>query len=58
MKYVHSHEDIMNKFKGQLRQWDRLPKALSGAMGDQTYIARFKSKEEMDEFYNYTTSRA
>ena len=57
VKYVHSHEDIMKKYKDQLRQWDRLPKALSGAMGDQTYIARFKSKEEMDEFYNYTTSR-
>jgi len=57
VKYVHSHEDILKKYKDQLRQWDRLPKALSGAMGDQTYIARFKSKEEMDEFYNYTTSR-
>jgi biotin carboxylase len=57
VKYVHSHEDIMKKYKDQLRQWDRLPKVLSGAMGDQTYIARFKTKEEMDEFYNYTTSR-
>lgn len=56
--YVHSHQDIMEKYKGQLKQWDRLPKALAGAMGDQTYIARFNTREEMDEFFNYVTHRA
>ncbi|MDO4215121.1 MAG: hypothetical protein Q4D12_04315 [Bacteroidales bacterium] len=56
--YVHSHQDIMEKYKGQLKQWDRLPKAVAGAMGDQTYIARFNTREEMDEFFNYVTHRA
>ncbi len=56
--YVHSHQDIMEKYKGQLKQWDRLPKAVAGAMGDQTYIARFNTREEMDEFFNCVTHRA
>ena len=57
VQYVHSHEDVMQKYQGALKQWDRLPKALSGAMGDQTYIARFKTREEMEEFDRYVTQR-
>ena len=29
----------------------RIPEALSGAMANQMYVARFKTKEEMDTFY-------
>lgn len=57
VEYVYDHNQVMNQYKGQLKQWDRLPKALAGAMGDQTYIGRFSTREEMDEFFNYVTLR-
>jgi len=30
---------------------DRIPDALSGAMGNQMYVATFPTREEMDQFY-------
>lgn len=57
VKYAHSHEDIMQKYASALKMWDRLPAILAGAMGDQTYIARFRTREEMDEFLGYVCHR-
>ena len=57
VQYVHSHEDIMKKYASALKMWDRLPAILAGAMGDQTYIARFRTREEMDEFLGYVCHR-
>lgn len=50
--FVMSHEDIMNKYGAQMRMVDRIPEALSGAMGNQMYVAVFDTKEEMDTFYS------
>ena len=30
---------------------DRIPEALSGAMGNQMYLATFDTEEQMNEFY-------
>lgn len=30
---------------------DRIPDALSGAMGNQMYVATFSTREEMEQFY-------
>ena len=57
VQYAHSHEDIMQKYSYALKMWDRLPAILAGAMGDQTYIARFRTREEMDEFLGYVCYR-
>ena len=57
VRYAHSHEDIMQKYAYALKMWDRLPAILAGAMGDQTYIARFRTREEMDEFLGYVCHR-
>ena len=57
VQYAHSHEDIMQKYSYALKMWDRLPAILTGAMGDQTYIARFRTREEMDEFLGYVCHR-
>ena len=34
-----------------MKMVDRIPEALSGAMGNQMYVANFATKEEMDAFY-------
>ena len=46
-----SHEEFLAKYRSQMKMVDRIPDALSGAMGNQMYVATFPTKEEMDAFY-------
>lgn len=46
-----SHEDIMEKYKDNMKMVERIPDALADAMGNQMYVANFSTKEEMDNFY-------
>ena len=46
------HDALMAKYGDQMKMVDRIPDALSGAMGNQMYVATFPTKEAMDEFYN------
>ena len=48
VQYHMSHEELMDKYAYALKMWERIPDALSGAMGNQSYIARFKTIEERD----------
>lgn len=50
-RFVMSHEDIMTKYKNQIKMADRLPEVLASAMGNQIYIGVFRTRKEMDEFY-------
>ena len=49
--YVMKHEDRMEKYGDAMKMVTRIPDALSGAMGNQMYVATFKTKKEMDTFY-------
>lgn len=49
--FVMSHSDIMEKYGSCMKMIERIPDALSGAMGNQMYVAVFKTQKEMDEFY-------
>lgn len=51
-EFVMNYEDIMEKYGAQMKMVDRIPDVLSGAMGNQMYVAVFPTKEEMDTFYN------
>lgn len=46
-----THEQIMDRYAPQLRMAERIPDALSGAMGNQMYVAIFPTREQMDAFY-------
>lgn len=50
--FVMSHDDIMNKYGSNMKMVERIPDVLSGAMGNQMYVATFATREEMDEFYS------
>lgn len=52
-KYVHSDEDILNKYYGKLCAHGRYPKVLSGAMGDRYFMAKFDNMDEVDEYRDY-----
>ena len=49
--YKMSHEDIMREYGSKMKLVDRTPGALSGAMANQMYMATFRTKREMDQFY-------
>ncbi|MDE5789011.1 MAG: ATP-grasp domain-containing protein [Clostridia bacterium] len=49
--YVFREQDIRDKFYKNLKIVGRVPRALSGAMGDTMYIANFKTQAELDEFF-------
>ena len=50
--FVLDHDALMAKYGHCMKMVDRIPDALSGAMGNQMYVATFPTKEAMDEFYN------
>jgi hypothetical protein len=50
-EFVYSEQDIIDMYRQNLKTIDRIPKALSGAMGDTMYLANFKTKPELDNFY-------
>ena len=58
VQYVHSHEDVMQRYASALQMWEHIPAVLAPAMGDQSYIARFRTREEMEEFNAYVSERA
>ena len=45
------HDALMAKYGSHMRMAQRMPDALSGAMGNQMYVATFPTQEEMDAFY-------
>ena len=49
--FKYSHEDIMEMYGHQMKMVERIPDVLSGAMGNQMYVATFPTKKEMDKFY-------
>ena len=51
-EYVMSHEEIMDKYGASMKMVERIPDALSGAMGNQMYVATFDTSEEMHTFYH------
>ena len=53
--FAMTHEDIMEKYGDRIRMVDRIPDALSAAMGNQMYLATFSTEEELMAFYDDIT---
>jgi hypothetical protein len=49
--FVLSHDDILERYGENMRMVGRIPDALSGAMGNQMYVATFPTQEALDKFY-------
>ncbi len=56
--YVHSHADVMQRYADHICMETRMPDALAPAMGNQIYIAKFATEEEMLGFYKYVSELA
>ncbi len=53
--FRYSEQDIRDKFGGNIKLIGRVPRALSGAMGDTMYLANFKTKAQLDDFLKEMT---
>ncbi len=51
-EFVYSEQDIRDIYKNNIKTVTSIPDALSAAMGNTMYLATFKTKEEMDNFYS------
>lgn len=55
--YVLDHQAMLQKYSYAMMMSPRIAKALSGAMGDQAYIARFRTIEEREAFLHDACNR-
>ena len=55
--YVHSDEDVFAAYGTNISMHEPIPEALSGAMGDLAFIARFPTEEEAIAFAQYVLKR-
>ena len=56
--YVHSHDEIKQKYGNAIVMDERMPDIFSEAMGNYMYTAKFATKEEMEEFINFIHEKA
>ena len=51
--YVHTHEEILQRYGNQIVMCERMPDSLSGAMGNQMYTAQAYSLGEVQNFISF-----
>lgn len=49
--FAISDQELAEKYRENIRMMERMPDALSGAMGNRMFLAAFPTREEMDAFY-------
>lgn len=57
VEYVNYYEKIMEKYGSNIVWNQGMPDVLSGAMGNYFFMAKFKSKNDMNEFIAFLTQR-
>ncbi len=50
MNYKYSYEEIKNQYPTQLLLHERMSEVLSGALGNEYYVAKFEDFEELEKF--------
>ena len=53
--HIHSHDDILRTYGASIMMCERMPDALSSALGNMVYVARLSTKAEVDAFFKYVT---
>ena len=51
--YVHSHDEIKQKYGNVIVMNERMPDVFAEAMGNYMYTAKFTAKEQMEEFVSF-----
>ncbi len=55
-QFTFGEQEIIDKFRGEIKMIGRVPKVLAGAMGDTMFIAAFKDEERMRDFFYEITA--
>ena len=55
--YEHSDQEVLDKYYSKICNYGRYPDALSSAMGNRFFMAKFDTIEEVEEFRNYAELR-
>ena len=56
-EYVHSHEEVMERFGDKMALQRRVPDVLSDDLGNIMYVVRLKTEQERLEFESYVMER-
>ena len=51
--FTHTHEEIMERYGGELVMQEEMPPIDWPSMGRYVYVAKFKNKEEMDRYFAF-----
>lgn len=55
--YVHSHEEVQDRYGDRMVMCERLPEIFSAAMGNQMYTVKLKTLDEVHEFINFVQEK-
>ncbi len=56
--YLHSHEEVLDRYGQDMVMCERIPDILSGAMGNQMYTVKLSDRAEADAFIRFATEKA
>lgn len=56
-EYLHTKEDILERYGQNIITYEEMPEVLAGAMGDFAYTARFTTEEEVLRFVDYVLKK-
>ena len=56
--FEHTHEEIMDRYGNDIVLQEEMPPIDWPSMGRYVYMARFKEKEEMDQFFSFVLGEA
>ena len=56
--YKRTHAEILSRYGSVICMCDRMPQALSSALGDQVYVARFAEKKDIEAFFKFVCEQA
>ena len=55
--YVHDHDEVLARYGADICMCERVPDALADDLGNFAYIARFRSKKDIEPYFRFVTAR-
>ena len=52
-QYVHSHEEVLDRYADRMVMCERMPELFSAAMGQQMYTVKLQTMEEVNDFVSF-----
>ena len=57
-EYKRSHEEVFARYGASICMCQRMPDALSDALGNQVYVARVNSRKEIQPYFDFVCEKA